>query len=143
MNPALHDLLEANRSFYTAFESMDLSRMKAVWAQREADICIHPGWDILHGWPEIRESWRAIFAGTSFMRVELTGVSAEIIGSVGRVSCIESLFSVIDSQTEHSQIACTNLFIQQDGAWRMILHQGSPVAAQPVLVQDLSDTDIN
>ena len=95
-------LLAANRAFYTAFESMEMQQMTRVWSQRVEDCCIHPGWDILYGWPEIRESWRAIFANTNFMRVELTGVVAEIIGDVGRVVCIENLFTVIDSQTIHS-----------------------------------------
>ena len=143
MNPALSDLLAANQAFYTAFEAMDLSQMSGVWAQREGDCCIHPGWDILCGWVPIRESWRAIFANTNFMRVDLTEVTAEIVGDVGRVCCVENLFSVIDSQTLHSRVACTNLFVRQDGAWKMILHHGSPIASQPVMVQDLVDTEIN
>jgi hypothetical protein len=142
MSTELEKLLDANLSLYTAFESLTMSEMSRVWAQRPEDRCIHPGWDILSGWREIRESWRAIFASTEFVRVEVTEVSAEIIGSVGRVVCVESLLSVIDGQAVHSRVAATNLFIQTDAGWRLTLHHGSPIASEPVMVGEV-DTDVN
>ena len=143
MSTELTDLLAANKSFYTAFEAMTMADMGQVWAKRPEDRCIHPGWETLNGWVEIRESWRAIFANTSFMRIELTDVSAELIRpDVGRVCCVENLFSVIEGQTIHSRVACTNLFLRLDDGWKLILHQGSPIASQPVMVQDL-DEDLN
>ena len=142
MSTELQALLDANKSFYSAFESMEMSTMGRVWAQRDSDCCIHPGWDILNGWPEIRESWRAIFANTNFMRIDLTEVSGEVMGTVGRVVCVENIFTVIDSQTIHSRVACTNLFLQTDGAWKLVLHQGSPIASQPVMVSE-ADLDVN
>ena len=142
MNTDLARLLKANQGFYTAFESMEMSAMSSVWAQRPEDCCIHPGWDILNGWLEIRESWRAIFANTNFMRIELTELSAEIIGTAGRVVCVENLFSVIERQTIHSRVASTNLFMLMNGDWKLVLHQGSPIASQPVMVQEI-DLDLN
>jgi ketosteroid isomerase-like protein len=116
--------------------------MVAIWARRAEDCCIHPGWDILNGWPEIRESWRAIFANTNYMRIELDEVSAEIMGPVGRVICVENIFTIIDSQTIHSRVACTNLFLQIDDRWKLVLHQGSPIASQQVSTSDV-DLDLN
>ncbi|MFT5682895.1 MAG: hypothetical protein ACI8RZ_003819 [Myxococcota bacterium] len=142
MSTALDTLLTANQDFYTAFESMTYSQMATVWAQRPEDCCTHPGWDTLRGWREIRESWRAIFAGTEFVRIEVTKVSAEIQGTVGRVVCVENLLSVVDRQAVHSQVACTNLFLLTDEGWKLTLHHGSPIASQPVMAAEV-DLDVN
>ncbi len=135
------EVIQANRRFYEAFEAFDMDAMRRVWAQRRQDICVHPGWEILHGWREIRESLRAIFANTGFVRFELAEVVVEITGDIAQVSCVEGLFSVIEQQTIHSRVACTNLFLRTDTGWKMILHHGSPIASQPVMVDH--DTSIN
>ena len=138
MNDPLQEMLQANTRFYKAFEEMDFSAMSMVWSKRPEDCCIHPGWEILIGWRQIRESWRVIFANTNFMRIELTELSTDLPSpTIGRVCCIENLFTVIDNQTIHSQVACTNLFQHGDDGWKLIHHQGSPIASQPVMVQDL------
>lgn len=130
--PEEHAVQRINQAFYTAFEAMDYDAMAAVWAQRPADICIHPGWPILHGWRDIRASWQAIFAGTGFMRVTLSELSIDISGPVARVCCVENLYSVYEEQAIASQIAATNLFLYTDRGWRMTLHQGSPIGSAPV-----------
>jgi uncharacterized protein (DUF736 family) len=142
MHTNLQPLLKANDNFYSAFESMTMSAMVAIWARRAEDCCIHPGWEILNGWPEIRESWRAIFANTNYMRIELDEVSAEIMGPVGRVICVENIFTIIDSQTIHSRVACTNLFLKIDESWKLVLHQGSPIASQQIMTSEI-DLDLN
>ena len=142
MDTDLQSLLKANQHFYSAFESMTMSSMVAIWAKRAEDCCIHPGWEILNGWPEIRESWRAIFANTNFMRIELDELSAEVMGPVGRVICVENIFTIIDSQTIHSRVASTNLFLQINDSWKLVLHQGSPIASRQVSARD-TDLDLN
>ena len=142
MHTNQQSLLEANLRFYTAFESMTMSEMVTIWAKRAEDCCIHPGWEILNGWPEIRESWRAIFANTNFMRIKLDEVSAEIMGPVGRVICVENIFTIIDSQTIHSRVASTNLFLLIDDQWKLVLHQGSPIVSQQVTTSEI-DLDLN
>ena len=142
MHTDLQSLLEANTRFYSAFESMTMSSMVTIWAKRPEDCCIHPGWEILNGWPEIRESWRAIFANTNFMRIKLDEVSAEVMGPVGRVICVENIFTIIDNQTIHSRVASTNLFLQINDSWKLVLHQGSPIASQQVMAQDI-DHELN
>jgi hypothetical protein len=37
-------VIEANREFYRAFESLDLEKMERVWMRDAAIVCIHPGW---------------------------------------------------------------------------------------------------
>jgi len=133
------DLLRVNLAFYQSFESMDYDAMAALWSQRPEDICVHPGWPFLAGWRDIRESWRAIFANTGFMRIDITDVRVELGERLARVCCVENLYSVFDQQTLASQVAATNLFIKVDGAWKVTLHHGSPVASQEVAPADPGD----
>ena len=44
MNPAIKQILSINQDFYTAFSSANLVKMRAVWADTEEVVCIHPGW---------------------------------------------------------------------------------------------------
>jgi len=134
------DLLEVNQSFYDAFESLDVESMGEVWAQSGDDVCIHPGWEILTGWKDVRASWQTIFANTAFMRVDVTDVAVTQWEKTARITCVENLFTVIDGQTIHSRVACTNLFIYTDNGWRLSSHHGSAMASQPI---DIPQTDIN
>jgi ketosteroid isomerase-like protein len=136
-------LLQAHHRFYAAFEHMDLDAMSRVWARRPSDTCIHPGWEVLRGWVEIRESWRAIFANTGFMRFEATDVQIDVVGDIGRVTCVENIFSVIDGHTIHSRVACTNLFVRTGEGWRMVLHHGSPIASSQTVIPIDEDEDPN
>ena len=54
-------LRDANQRFYAAFGSLDMAQMDAVWEQSDRALCVHPGWQPIVGWPEIRRSWQGIF----------------------------------------------------------------------------------
>jgi ketosteroid isomerase-like protein len=123
------EVLSVNQSFYDAFQALDLDGMRGVWTCTPADVCIHPGWDIHRGWAAIRESWRAIFAGTGYMRFEVSDVNVQVHGSVIQLTCIENIYAVTGSVTHHSRVACTNLFVETELGWRLTLHHGSPVAS--------------
>ena len=117
-----------NDALYVALQDMDMAAMGDIWAGREHDVCVHPGWEMLSGWPSIRESWRAIFANTGFMQFSTSDVQIEVLGEVGRVSCTENIFTVAGIHTVHSQVAATNLFLRTTAGWKLVLHHGSPVA---------------
>ncbi len=135
-------VVAANQAFYDAFSALDLDRMEAVWSARPSDVCIHPGWDIHRGWLTIKESWRAIFAGTGYMRFEVTEAAVQIQGDVAQVTCIENIYAVNGPVTHHSKVACTNLFARLEGAWRLTLHHGSPIATT-VSHEPLQDDALN
>lgn len=118
----------ANQAFYAAFQDLDLAAMVPVWSHQEHAACIHPGWPILVGWDEVRGSFERIFENTGFMRFELTEVDIHDFGELARVTCVENIYAVQGVQSLHSKVACTNLFERVDGAWLMILHQGSPMS---------------
>ena len=58
---------EANRRFYLAFAALDMELMDQVWLHEDWVQCVHPGWDLLIGWEEVRESWLRIFTSTQRM----------------------------------------------------------------------------
>lgn len=137
------EVMAAHERFYAAFEALDYDRMAAAWAQRETDVCTHPGWEALFGWEEIRQSWRAIFANTPYMRFEATDVRLEIWEDVARVSCVENIFQVFEGANLHSRVACTNLFVRTEAGWRITLHHGSPIATAQQLTQPEEDEPLN
>lgn len=121
-------VLAANRAFYTAFSAFDMDAMQAVWSQRDSDVCVHPGWPPLVGWPAIRQSWANIFGGAAFMRVAPVDEQVVVRGDMARVLCMESLYTVQDGVTRQGQVVTTHVFERVDGLWRMVLHHASPQA---------------
>ena len=118
-----------NEQFYAAFEALDFEAMAACWSQRTTDVCVHPGWAPLHGWTEIKNAWRAIFANTGFMQVRPVDVRVRIDHDIAVLTCVEELYSVADQVTVQGAVACTHVFEMLDGKWRLTLHHGSPIAA--------------
>jgi ketosteroid isomerase-like protein len=113
------EVLAANQAFYDAFLRGDLLVIEALWASRAPVACIHPGWSALHGRAEVIESWRAILGGGSGPEVRCTHPRAAVIGDSAYVICGESI--------EGAELVATNLFVREDGAWKLVHHQASPV----------------
>jgi ketosteroid isomerase-like protein len=116
------DLLAANAAYYDAFASADFGKMSRIWADDDV-TCVHPGWPALIGRPEILESYRGILGNPNQDRVEAHNAVAMVRGDEGRVICIELV------RGSAFALAATNWFRRVDGAWRMIHHQASPIAA--------------
>jgi ketosteroid isomerase-like protein len=121
----LDAVVAANDEFYGAFEAQDIDRMAACWSQDEAARCIHPGTDVIVGWPRISRSWTAIFVNSTVMQFFLTEVEVHAGGDVAVVTCAENILSGEDLAA--GKVLATNVFRRIDGHWRMILHHGSPV----------------
>ena len=122
--PNHDEVLAVNQAFYDAHEQRDLAAMGAVWQHGERACCIHPGWPILRGWELIEESWRRIFAGAGRNQFIITNEDIQIEGDVAWVSLDENL---VDGPVTGT-VAATNVFVRTDDGWKMVLHQGSPVA---------------
>ena len=116
-----------NAEFYSAFESLDILRMEAVWL-RDGDIrCVHPGWALLTGWDAVMQSWRQIFENTQQMKFTLTDLRVNVRGSLSWVTLYENLASSVQGEANAAVILTTNIFEQGASGWRMIHHHGSPV----------------
>ena len=119
MTTSDHDaVLAANRAFYRAFVARDLKAMDALWASIGAVACIHPGWDALVGRDAVMASWADIFAQPT--AISCRDEQVLIHGDSACVICHEALGGGV--------LVATNLYVRQDGAWRLIHHHAGGVA---------------
>lgn len=122
-------LREANARFYAAIEELDLDAMDAVWAHDGWVRCVHPGWELVEGWEEVRASWQRIFSNTRWLRVTPTAVAVASLGDVGLVACSENITAAEDGEGGDVGVAvaqATNLFVRTPEGWRLIHHHASP-----------------
>ena len=129
-------VLDANRRFYQAFAALEVPQMDAVWAHEDWVECVHPGWDLLLGWEEVRESWVRIFASTQRMKVEISSVWVRVEGDVAWVACTEHVTSTFESGFDHALVQATNIFVRREvhagghsagTRWQMVAHHASPL----------------
>ena len=112
------DVLAANAAFYEAFRGEDLAAMDALWARTAPVACVHPGWPPLVGREQVMESWRGILtAGAPPIRAESPRVLQ--LGDVAYVICYEVV--------PGGRLVATNVFVREDGSWRMVHHHAGPV----------------
>lgn len=138
---------EANHRFYRAFASLDIEQMAEVWLQEDWVECVHPGWDLLLGWDEVRESWTGIFSHTQRVRVELSSEWVRVEGDVAWIACTEHLTSTFETGFDQSLLQATNIFVRRARSpdksgrgggdrWLMVAHHASPLpAGRPVALQ--------
>jgi len=119
-------LREANADFYAALERLDLEAMDALWVRGDEAFCVHPGWDALFGWEDVRQSWERIFAATAWLRVTPTEVRARVVGDVGVVTCSESISTRDGDDVGIAAARATNIFRRTPDGWRLFHHHASP-----------------
>lgn len=123
----IQEVTLVNEAFYKGFESLDITKMDAIWAHQDYVTCIHPGWHIRIGWPDVRDSWVVIFNNIFSMEFSLSELQVQVAGDVAWVICTENITSRQDDTTQHSQVVATNLFEKMENTWKMIHHHGSPL----------------
>jgi ketosteroid isomerase-like protein len=114
------EVLAANAAYYDAFGAADFAGMSRIWADDDVS-CVHPGWQVLIGRQAVMESYREILRNPMQDRIEHRDERLMVSGSEARVFCIEFVGG--------AALAATNWFRRVEGAWRMIHHQASPLAA--------------
>ncbi len=122
-------VLEANRAFYAAFQSLQIERMESVWLREPHIVCIHPGWRRLSGWGPIMDSWERIFQSTFEIKFELSEVDVTIRGDLAVVTVQENLTQRDYDGMARAAVMATNVFERVGNRWYLVLHHGSPVAA--------------
>ncbi len=127
--PDQHALLFANAAFYAAFVARDVHAMDGVWSKREHVTCIHPGWPVLIGREAVLESWQAILGNSGAPRITCHNASAYSLGSIGYVICYEGL--------QEGFLIATNIFVLEDGQWRMVHHQAGHAPAPTPLTEEI------
>ena len=122
----VEELRAVNERFYKALEELDLEQMQRLWLHEPWVRCIHPGWDVLVGWEQVRESLEQIFASAGWMRVTPTECNIHVFGDVGMVACAENITASRDSDVGVAVAQATNLFRRTPEGWRMFHHHASP-----------------
>ena len=115
----------ANLRFYQAFGSLDIEEMEQVWETSARATCIHPGWRLLTGWRDIRASWEGIFYNTTLMHFNITDAQVVVQGDSAWVYCVENISSVLDGRANNFGVQATNVFVRNEGRWRMVHHHAS------------------
>lgn len=129
--PDREAIIEANRAFYRAFESLELERMEAIWLRDPRIVCIHPGWRGLVGWGPIMNSWARIFDSAFEMKFDLGDINVTMNDDLAVVVVEENLMQRGYDGSSRSQVLSTNVFERLGNAWMMVVHHGSPVMAPP------------
>ena len=116
-------VLAANLEFYRAFATRDFSAMEALWARRSPVACVHPGWTVLTDRAAVIGSWRNILANPASPRIVCFDERVFLYGTLALVLCEEEL--------EGGTLAASNLFVREDGKWRLAHHQAGQIVARP------------
>jgi ketosteroid isomerase-like protein len=116
-------VLFSNDAFYAAFARRDMAAMTDVWAEDDNISVIHPGWEPIFGQEAVLESWQAIIGGDASPEISCRSPRAAVRGTVGIVVCFEEI--------QGSFLIATNVFVKDDGRWRMTHHQAAPTRGRP------------
>jgi hypothetical protein len=113
-------VLAANRSFYRAFRDRDMEVMERLWAETVDLVCVHPGWEALTRRKEVIESWRGILESPDSPPIRCQDESVRFVADTAIVVCIEMIGD--------RALVATNLFLNENGTWRLALHHATPTA---------------
>ncbi len=122
-------VLFANEAFYLAFRNRDVAAMRAVWVKAEPMACTHPGWAVLRGCDEVMQSWEAILGNPGAPRVVCHGARVLHRGGQAIVTCYEVI--------GESVLAVSNIFVEEDGDWKMMHHHAGPCHELPPELADI------
>ncbi len=116
------ELVAANRELYRTVVDRDVSGLEALWARTVPVACIHPGWPPLTGRETVVRSWTEIMRNPRGTEIRCHDERPFLYGGFGFVICLEFV--------DGAMLSATNVFIREDGAWRLVHHQASPVATE-------------
>lgn len=117
-------ILFANEAFYRAFADRDFKAMEEVWSKEAAVTCLHPGWGMLAGRPEVLESWKRILGNETSPTIFCRRPQVFLHGEVAMVICYEEIAGQF--------LVATNLFRHEGRQWRLVHHQAGPTAVRVI-----------
>jgi ketosteroid isomerase-like protein len=114
-------VLAANTAFYDAFRRGDVAAMERLWAERAMVACVHPGRIPLFGRAAVLESWNLILTGPGRPAITCSNAVVHRLGP-------ESAFVVCIEVLPGGPLAATNVFVREDGRWKLTQHHAGFVA---------------
>ncbi|KAF3883958.1 MULTISPECIES: nuclear transport factor 2 family protein [Nostocales] len=121
------EILAVNDAFYRAFEKKDIEAMGVVWSQGTGSVCVHPGWNVLNGWKDIRNSWVKIFNNTAYVEIDTDIMTVEVRENIAYVVLMENVLQITNGRKLKAQSIATNVFELLGGKWYLVHHHASPV----------------
>jgi ketosteroid isomerase-like protein len=115
-------VLEANEEFYRAFSHGDFPAMRELWAQNVPVACLHPGARLLSGRQAVLSSFRELLASAPAWKMVSRDATAHVIGPAAFVTCLEA------NGDQPAHLAATNVFVLENGRWRMVHHHAGPLS---------------
>ena len=124
-------VIAANREFYRAFNQRDIATIDQLWARGAPLVCMHPNQVPLVDRAAIVRSWQRILATPNLPLVQCQDEILIAKRHMATVVCREVAATI--------QLIATNVFVKEEGAWRLVHHQSGNVpfkkpapAAQPI-----------
>ena len=118
---------DCEAAFYEALEAADLEAMMEVWAEDEEIVCVHPGWQRLAGYREIRENWAQIFRSGERLKFHLSNL-VTVHGMMIAVHSLHENVLVAGEPKPRAPVVTTNVYLRTADGWRMVVHHGSVTA---------------
>lgn len=115
-------ILAANEAFYAAFRNADFEAMEALWSRSRKVSVYHPNWPGIANRDAVMESWYRILVSGNPPQVEASNPTV--------IKTDRSAFVICNENLGTTQLIATNVFVLEDGAWRMTCHQSSRLPAQ-------------
>ena len=129
-------VLQANAAFYRAFSRGDFVAMSDLWARRTPVACLHPNAPAIYGREHVLESWRRILRGAMPFELRCDRPTPLLLGDAVVVTGYEA------NGDRPAHLAATNVFVLEDGMWRMVHHHAGPLAS-PIAAPASSPPSIN
>lgn len=112
-------VLAANEAFYNAFVNSDYDAMEALWSVEYDIAVIHPGWSPLHGYRAVMDSWQRLLTASGTPSIQCSDARVYLMDGSAFVICIENF--------EAAALVATNVFVSEQGEWKMVHHQSGPM----------------
>lgn len=130
---------EANLAFYEAFNKRDIESMSQVWSRSPHARCVHPGWELVIGWSDIRQSWVDIFRTIQEIDFRLEDIHIEVSGRTAWVNLVAHVQVTTDEgDAFQATVVTTNIFEEIDQRWMLVLHHSSNFAED----EEMDEEDI-
>eukprot|EP00931_Biecheleriopsis_adriatica_P079079 TRINITY_DN52497_c0_g1_i1.p1 TRINITY_DN52497_c0_g1~~TRINITY_DN52497_c0_g1_i1.p1 ORF type:complete len:318 (-),score=59.68 TRINITY_DN52497_c0_g1_i1:18-971(-) len=109
-------VISANRAFFKAYRSRDLTGMRELWQAGEHACCMHAKERPVHGHKAVMASWARVFRQRT-KSVNCSKQTVALRNGTGRVVTIDD-----DANT-----VITNLFEHTANGWKLWSHQAGPL----------------
>src|SRR5580692_4329846 len=115
-------IARANASFYRAFTQGSYEAMADLWARSVPVACVHPGSPAITGRDAVLESWRMILRQPPPLAMRCDRTVVHILGEAAVVIGYEG------NGDHPAHLAATNVFVLEEGTWRMVHHHAGPLS---------------